>query len=178
MKLTKFFALALAAIAFVGCGDDKPEQGVKPSGDAVLAANDNSVEVNTPIVFTVTAADGTDLTADAVIYDKSHDYVVVENPYTPTMDGEYEFYAVAGNIITPSIKVNVVPIIPALPEDAQPANASFNHRILLVDHTGNTCGYCPQMMKALSTTRLWRTPTQTVTPPSLVLRAWCQTTTV
>ena len=151
MKLTKFFALALAALAFVGCGDDKPEQGVKPSGDAVLAANDNSVEVNTPIVFTVTAADGTDLTADAVIYDKSHDYVVVENPYTPTMDGEYEFYAVAGNIITPSIKVNVVPTIPALPEDAQPANTSFNHRILLVDHTGNTCGYCPQMMKALKT---------------------------
>ncbi len=151
MKLTKFFALALAALAFVGCGDDKPEQGVKPSGDAVLAANNNSVEVNTPIVFTVTAADGTDLTADAVIYDKSHDYVVVENPYTPTMDGEYEFYAVAGNIITPSIKVNVVPTIPALPEDAQPANTSFNHRILLVDHTGNTCGYCPQMMKALKT---------------------------
>ena len=151
MKLTKFFALALAALAFVGCGDDKPEQGVKPTGDAVLTANNNSVEVNTPIEFTVTAADGTDLTADAVIYDKSHDYVVVANPYTPTMDGEYEFYAVVGNIITPSIKVNVVATVPALPEDAQPANTSFNHRILLVDHTGNTCGYCPKMMEALKT---------------------------
>ena len=149
MKLTKFFALALAALAVVGCelitgGDD-----VKPTGDAVLTANNNSVEVNTPIEFTVTATDGTDLTAEAVIYDKSHDYAVVENPYTPTMDGDYEFYAVVGNIITPTIKISVVPTIPALPEDAQPENTSFNHRILLVDHTGNTCGYCPKMMATL-----------------------------
>lgn len=152
MKLTKFFALALAALVFVGCGEPTPnEPGVKPTGDAVLAANNNSVEVNTPIEFTVTAADGTDLTAEAVIYDKSHDYVVVENPFTPTMDGDYEFYAVVGNIITNTIKVSVVPTIPALPEDSEPTNTVFNHRILLVDHTGNTCGYCPQMMKALET---------------------------
>ena len=155
MKLTKFFALALAALAFVGCDTEKnPGSGgneQKPTGDATLVANNNSVEVDTPIEFTVTAADGTDLTAEAVIYDKSHDYTVVDNPFTPTFDGEYEFYAVAGNIITPTIKVSVVPTIPALPEDAQPENTVFNHRILLVDHTGNTCGYCPQMMKALET---------------------------
>ena len=149
MKITKLFALALATFSIVGCSKETPEPGEKPTGDAVLVANNNSVEVNTPIEFTVTAVDGTDLTAEAVIYDKSHDYAVVSNPYTPTMDGEYEFYAVAGNIITPSIKVNVVPTIPALPEDGQPSNTSFNHRILLVDHTGNTCGYCPKMMDAL-----------------------------
>ena len=150
MKFTKFFALALAALAIVGCDTDKSEGNTnKPTGEAVLTANNNSVEVNTPIEFTVTAVDGTDLTAEAVIYDKSHDYAVVDNPFTPTSDGEYEFYAVAGNIITPTIKVNVVPTIPALPEDAQPENTAFNHRILLVDHTGNTCGYCPKMMAAL-----------------------------
>ena len=89
MKLAKFFALALAALAFVGCGEKTTDSGgVKPTGDAVITANNNSVEVNTPIEFTVTSADGTDLTAQATIYDKSHDYVVVENPFTPTMDGE------------------------------------------------------------------------------------------
>lgn len=150
MKITKLFALALATFTLVGCGDETPQGGEnKPTGDAVLVANNNSVEVKTPIEFTVTAADGTDLTAEAVIYDKSHDYTVVENPFTPAMDGDYEFYAVVGSIITNTVKVSVVPIIPALPEDAQPENTSFNHRILLVDHTGNTCGYCPQMMKAL-----------------------------
>ena len=152
MKLAKFFALALAALAFVGCGEPTPDgPDVKPTGDAVLVANNNSVEVNTPIEFTVTAADGTDLTAGAVIYDKSNDYAVVENPFTPTMDGDYEFYAVVGDIITNTVKVSVVPTIPALPEDGEPANTVFNHRILLVDHTGNTCGYCPHMMKALKT---------------------------
>ena len=61
MKLAKFFALALAALAFVGCGEPTPDgPDVKPTGDAVLVANNNSVEVNTPIEFTVTAADGTD----------------------------------------------------------------------------------------------------------------------
>jgi hypothetical protein len=154
MKITKFFALALAALAFVACDTDNPGEGGggdKPTGDAVLVANNNSVEINTPIEFTVTAADGTDLTAEAVIYDKSHDYVVVDNPFTPTFDGDFEFYAVIGSIITNTVKVSVVPTIPALPEDAQPENTAFNHRILLVDHTGNTCGYCPQMMKALET---------------------------
>lgn len=148
MKLTKFFALALAALVFVGCGEENP-QGVLPTGDAVLTANNNSVVVNTPIEFTVTAADGTDLTAQATIFDKTHDFAEVSNPFTPTMDGDYEFYAVVGNIITAAIKVSVVPSIPTLPEDAQPENTKFNHRILLVDHTGNTCGYCPEMMLAL-----------------------------
>ena len=152
MKLAKFFALALAALAFVGCGEPTPDgPDVKPTGNAVITANNNSVEVNTPIEFTVTATDGTDLTAEAVIYDKSHDFVVVENPFTPTIDGDYEFYAVVGDIITNTVKVSVVPTIPALPEDSEPANTVFNHRILLVDHTGNTCGYCPHMMKALKT---------------------------
>ena len=152
MKLAKFFALALAALVFVGCGEPTPDgPDVKPTGDAVLVANNNSVEVNTPIEFTVTAADGTDLTAGAVIYDKSNDYAVVENPFTPTMDGDYEFYAVVGDIITNTVKVSVVPTIPALPEDSAPANTVFNHRILLIDHTGTTCGACPHMMKALKT---------------------------
>ncbi|MBO5716675.1 MAG: Omp28-related outer membrane protein [Alistipes sp.] len=149
MKLTKFFALALAALAFVGCTDKPEDEQHKPTGEAVLTANNSSIEVNTPIEFTVTATDGTDLTAEAIIFDKSHDYVEVPNPFTPTMDGEYVFYAVIDNIITPTIKVDVVPTIPALPEDSEPENTQFNHRILLVDHTGNTCGYCPQMMKAL-----------------------------
>ena len=149
MKLAKFFAFALVALTFVACGDDTQQGGVEPAGDAVLKANNNSVEVNTPIEFTVTSADGADLTADATIFDKTHDYVEVANPFTPAMDGEYEFYAVVGNIITNSIKVNVVPTIPALPVDAEPENTSFKHRILLVDHTGTGCSYCPKMMEAL-----------------------------
>ena len=149
MKLAKFFALALASLAFVACGGDKGDNTSKPTGDAVLTANNSSVEVNTPIEFTVTATDGTDLTAQASFFNKTADYAQVSNPFIPEMDGDYEFYAVVGTILTNTVKVSVVPTIPELPADAQPDNTSFNHRILLVDHTGNTCGFCPQMMLAL-----------------------------
>ena len=149
MRFTKFIALiAAAATLMVGCGGDGHE-GKKPTGGTTLKADVQSVEVNNPITFTVTAEDGTDITAEATIYDKTHDFQAVTNPFTPTEDGKYEFYAVAGNAITETIEVMVLPTIPALPADANEASTAFKHRILLVDHTGNTCGYCPQMMLAL-----------------------------
>ncbi len=149
MRFTKFIAfIAAAATLMVGCGGDG-EEGKKPTGGATLKADVQSVEVNNPITFTVTAEDGTDVTAEATIYDKTHNFQEVSNPFTPTEDGKYEFYAVAGNAITETIEVVVLPSIPALPADTNEASTEFKHRILLVDHTGNTCGYCPKMMLAL-----------------------------
>ncbi len=149
MRFTKFLALiAAAATLMVGCGVDGYE-GKKPTGGATLKADVQSVEVNNPITFTVTAEDGTDVTAEATIYDKTHNFQAVTNPFTPTEDGKYEFYAVAGNAITETIEVVVLPSIPALPADTSESSTEFKHRILLVDHTGNTCGYCPKMMLAL-----------------------------
>ena len=151
MRFTKFLAFIAAAVTLaVGCGgDDNGDEGKKPTGGATLKADVLSVEVNNPITFTVTAEDGTDITAEATIFDKTHDFVEVSNPYTPTEDGKYEFYAVAGSAITATIEVTVLPSIPALPADTNEASTAFKHRILLVDHTGNTCSYCPKMMLAL-----------------------------
>lgn len=147
MKFTKFFALVAATVAmFAAC---------TPGGDATTATGDITlsaetvVEVNTPIHFVVKDSSGANVTNDATIYDKSHDFAQVENPFTPTVDGDYTFYAVVGDAISKDFKVTVTPEVPALPEDTDAANTSFKHRILLVDHTGNTCGYCPHMMKAL-----------------------------
>ena len=149
MRFTKFltFIIAVATLA-VGCGNN--DEPVNPTtGGATLKADPLSLEVNNPITFTLIADDGTDITAQATIFDRSHDFVEVPNPFTPTADGKYEFYAVAGNIITETVVVTVLPSIPELPADSDEANTSFKHRILLIDHTGNTCGYCPQMMLAL-----------------------------
>lgn len=147
MKFTKFFALVAATVAmFAAC---------TPGGDATTATGDITlsaetvVEVNTPIHFVVKDSSGANVTNGATIYDKSHDFAQVENPFTPTVDGDYTFYAVVGDAISKDFKVTVTPEVPVLPEDTDAANTSFKHRILLVDHTGNTCGYCPQMMKAL-----------------------------
>lgn len=150
MRYTKFLAfIAAAATLAVGCGGDGNEGDNPATGGATLKAHVQSLEVNNPIAFKVISDDGTDITADATIFDKTHDFVEVSNPYTPTEDGKYEFYAVSGNIITDAIEVVVLPSIPALPEDTNASSTEFKHRILLVDHTGNTCGYCPQMMLAL-----------------------------
>ncbi len=151
MRFTKLLAFfAFASLAFAGC-ETEPNNGNEniATGGATLKADPQSLEVNKPITFTLIADDGTDITSEATIFDKSHDFQEVPNPFTPTADGKYEFYAVAGSIITESIFVTVLPTIPALPEDANASSTSFKHRILLVDHTGNTCGYCPQMMSAL-----------------------------
>ena len=147
MKFTKFFALVAATVAmFAAC---------TPGGDVTTATGDITlsaetvVEVNTPIHFVVKDSSGANVTNGATIFDKSHDFAQVENPFTPTVDGDYTFYAVVGDAISKDFKVTVTPEVPALPEDTDAANTSFKHRILLVDHTGNTCGYCPNMMKAL-----------------------------
>ena len=40
-------------------------------------------------------------------------------------------------------------IIPVLPADPQPENTSFQHRILLLQHTGTACPNCPRLMESL-----------------------------
>ena len=147
MKLIKFFALiAASASMFVGCEPSQQEEHV--SADAKLSVAETVLEVNTPIEFTVEDPEGNDVTAESVIFD-ANSYDEVTNPFIPTADGKYKFYAVYGDAISNYVEVVVTPTVPALPEDAEPANTSFKHRILLVDHTGNTCTYCPRMMMAL-----------------------------
>ena len=153
MKLAKYISLiATIATLLVSCEPTTGTNSGKGESDLnkpTLTADSYSIVVNTPITFTVTL-DGADVTEQAAIFD-GIEFTRVDNPFTPTVDGDYEFYAVVGEqgLISDNIKVAVTPTPPALPEDSDKANTSFNHRILLVDHTGNTCTYCPNMMNAL-----------------------------
>ena len=147
MKFTKFIALIVAAATlFAGC-EPTPQEG-PVSAEAKLSVVKNVLEVNTPIVFIVEDVDGNDVTAESVIFD-ANTFDEVSNPLTITADGKYKFYAVYGDAISNYVDVVVTPTVPELPEDAKPENTEFKHRILLVDHTGNECGYCPRMMTAL-----------------------------
>lgn len=149
MKITKFFALLCAAATlFVACDPENGNEVVTPTGDVTLKADKSVVAIGEAITFTVIDSTGADVTTAAKVFNKAN-YSEVTNPYTPTEDGAFEFYAVAGSSITPTTRVDVVPGIPELPADSDPSNTAFNHRVLLVDHTGTKCGYCPQMMAAL-----------------------------
>lgn len=114
----------------------------------ILTANSTTIRRGESITFSVTYADE-DITSDATIYDyytKSE----VTNPYTPAEVAERVFYATYNNRTSKVLTVNVIPeYTPYLPEDAQPESYDFNQRLLIVDHTGVGCGYCPNMKSAL-----------------------------
>lgn len=114
----------------------------------ILTANSTTIRHGETISFSVAYADE-DVTSEATIYDyytKSE----VTNPYTPSEVAERVFYATYNNRTSKVLTVNVIPeYTPYLPEDAQPESYDFNQRLLIVDHTGVGCGYCPNMKSVL-----------------------------
>ena len=161
MKLTKFFAFAFAAMAFVACteksaeevnpGNDDPKP--TPSGDITLVADKTAVAMGETVTFTVTDAEGQDVTSQAHIYDK--DFAEVGSTVTFNESGSYEFFATLGSKNSNYVTIMVMATVPVVPADPQPENYTFNHRALVIDQTGVNCGYCPQatdQLKALENT--------------------------
>lgn len=147
MKITKFFSLMLAAaLVAVGC-----ETGSKPdvpsTTGAITLEAPASIELGQAITFTV-MQEGQDVTAAATIYETAG-FTAVENPYTPTTTGTFSFYATKGKESSAIITVTVMASVPVLPEDQYPDSTKFNHRVLLIDHTGLNCGNCPRVMDGL-----------------------------
>ncbi|MBO7286478.1 MAG: Omp28-related outer membrane protein, partial [Alistipes sp.] len=152
MKLTKFFAIALAALAFVACskensqGSNQPNDP-QPTGDITLKADKTAVAMGETVTFTVTDAEGQDVTSQASIYDE--DFNDVGSTVTFNESGSYEFFATLGSKNSNYVTVVVMAEVPEVPADPQPENFKFNHRSLVIDHTGVNCGYCPGMTDKL-----------------------------
>lgn len=124
------------------------QEGV--SNELVLSANKKVVKVGEVVEFVATQANE-DVTAEAKYFDyytKSE----VSNPYTATAEGDCVFYATYKGATSKVLTINVLPAnAPDFPEDGDPENYTFKHRMLLIDHTGTDCGYCPNMMESLKT---------------------------
>ena len=157
MKLTKFFAFAFAAMAFVACteksaevvtpGNDDPKP--KPTGSITLSADKEAVQMGETVTFTVTDAEDQDVTSQAYIYDK--DFVEVGSTVTFNESGSYSFFATVGSENSNYVTIMVMATVPEVPADSQPENFIFNHRGLVIDQTGVNCGYCPQATEQLKT---------------------------
>lgn len=114
----------------------------------VLTANSTTIRCGETITFSVSYAEE-DVTTEATIYDY-YTKTEVTNPYTPSEADERVFYAMYNNRQSKVLTVNVIPeYTPDLPADAQPESYDFNQRMLIVDHTGVGCGYCPNMKSVL-----------------------------
>lgn len=110
----------------------------------VLTANASMIRTGESITFNVSYA-GEDVTTEATIYDY-YTKAAVTNPYTPTESAERVFYATYNNRTSKVLTIHVISEhMPSTPEDPAPERYDFNQRMLIVDHTGVGCGYCPDM---------------------------------
>lgn len=147
MKLTKFFAFALAMLAFVGCGSDD-NTPTKVSGTIFLTADKESIKIDDVVTFTVTDSKGNDVTSQATIFDSNMNKYS-NAKFTATKTGKYEFFASLGTQTSNYFEIIVVAEMPTLPADSNPSSTKFNHRPLVVDITGVGCPACPYAMDEL-----------------------------
>lgn len=152
MKLTKFFAIALTALAFVACSKENSQNGnqpnnPQPTGDITLKADKTAVAMGETVTFTVTDAEGQDVTSQASIYDE--DFNDVGSTVTFNESGSYEFFATLGSKNSNYVTVIVMAEVPEVPADPQPMSFDFNYRGLVIDQTGVNCGYCPNATDVL-----------------------------
>lgn len=154
MKLTKFFALLCAALAFVGCeekpGPDGPQDNV--NGDLTLSVDKTTIALGDSVTFTVmqkdeTTGESVDVTKSATLYDS--DLNEISNPFTPTVSGVINVMANKGKYTSNTVAITVMAQMPDVPADPDADNLAFNHRAVVIDHTGVNCGYCPGMTDKL-----------------------------
>ena len=118
------------------------------SNEVTLKADKSVVKSGEQVTFTV-IYEGEDVTASSTIY-ANYTNEEVFNPYTTTESGDLSFYAKYNGIKSKLCSVTVTPAYaPEFPVDAAPESYDFNQRVLLVDHTGLGCGYCPYMKEAI-----------------------------
>ena len=159
-------ALCLAAfLGFAACagnpypgGEEIDNPGDNPgTGQEGLYLNVSAsyIEVGEEVILTVTN-DGTDVTADAAIYERTNNYARLEpgadGRYTFSSDevGQHEFFASYGNRNTDYITVSVVNSILEVPEDPEPDRYDgFTHRALAIQGTSLGCTYCPRVIAGI-----------------------------
>ena len=122
------------------------------SDEVTLTADKSMVKSGEAVTFTV-IYEGEDVTASSTIH-ANYTNEEVSNPYTTTESGELSFYAKYNGLKSKICSVTVTPAYaPEFPEDANPESFDFNQRMLIVDHTGLGCAYCPGVKQAIHDTQ-------------------------
>ena len=122
------------------------------SNEVTLKADKAVVKSGEQVTFTVIYEEE-DVTADATIH-ANYTNEELSNPYTTTESGELSFYAKYNGLKSKICCVTVTPAYaPEFPADANPESYDFNQRMLIVDHTGLGCAYCPGVKQAIHDTQ-------------------------
>lgn len=116
--------------------------------EAVITVSSSAVRVGEAVTFAVEFA-GEDVTAESTIFDY-YSNAEVSNPVTFSEVGERAVYAMYNGIKSNVASISVFSAsAPSFPQDSNPHDFDFKYRMLLIDHTGTDCGYCPFMMQSL-----------------------------
>lgn len=142
----------LESIVFVqnaaagGDPNDNPNDNpnVDPS-EIFLSADKTSVEVGEVVTFTVTDGTGKNVTVSSTIYDSN--YAQVRNAkYKASEEGKFKFFATRNGYTSNTVTVTVGD---GTGNTEQPEDGAFLHKVLIIDHTGMGCQYCPRAIDNL-----------------------------
>ena len=118
--------------------DPNDNPNLDPS-EIILSADNTAVEVGDVVTFTVTDGTGKNVTASSTIYDI--DYNVVKNAkYKTTKEGTLRFFATRNGSTSNTL---IVTVGNGQQEQPEEQGGAFLHKVLVIDHTGVNCGYCP-----------------------------------
>ncbi|MEG2365834.1 MAG: Omp28-related outer membrane protein [Alistipes sp.] len=157
MKFLKFLLTFCAVATLVSCGSDDPEgepvpvpPTPSPDSKLELIASTNAIASDgvEACEFTVKMGDVV-LTEGVEIYLVDATAPLASPRFTSKKEGDYKFFAAAKGSVSEKITISVLPIIPKLPVDGQPANTAFRRRIMGLQMTGTLCPNCPRMIAAL-----------------------------
>lgn len=116
--------------------------------EVILTASNTTPRVGQSITFSVEYA-GEDVTSEAKICNY-YTSEVIANPVTFNEVGEHAIVAKYDGQTSNVVSVAVYSAVtPDFPVDGDAENYNFKYRMLLIDHTGTDCGYCPYMMQSL-----------------------------
>lgn len=125
--------------------DDPNQNPNQDPSEITLSADKTTAEVGDVITFTVTDGTGKNVTASSTIYDI--DYNLVKNAkYKTTKDGKLKFFATRNGYTSNTLSINVGS---GAEEPEEQEGGAFLHKVLVIDHTGVGCGYCPSAIDNL-----------------------------
>ncbi|MEG2612083.1 MAG: Omp28-related outer membrane protein [Alistipes sp.] len=141
----------------MSCGSDDPEgepvpvpPTPSPDSKLELIASTNAIASDgvEACEFTVKMGDVV-LTEGVEIYLVDATAPLASPRFTSKKEGDYKFFAAAKGSVSEKITISVLPIIPKLPVDGQPANTAFRRRLMGLQMTGTLCPNCPYMIVAI-----------------------------
>ncbi len=159
-NIFKFASLLAAAAMLFACkgNSDDPVQNNNGTGNgsgttnpkAVLkvTADKNIIQTFDGDYATLTVTlDGKAVTEDVTFFDGKKNVIDVPGfKFSTTTPGEHKIIASYGTYISEEISIKAVAVaIPAAPVDPNPDKTDFKPRVLIVEHTGTECGFCPPM---------------------------------